>query len=557
MSFFHALQVSILTLCLLAIEGPKAFASTVVSQPEEDSVYNNGVALRKQGRYREALEIFRPLAEGKNAKAQHNVGSCYLHLGDDYQAYLWFTRAADRGLKESTKNLSLLNQWDRVLPDQLWQRIHSYLSMADISNLKNVTQRAHTLALKTIADTDFYHSPSIFAQEWRSVVLRDFKISPEPDALKLMQCYCCDGENIEIHFRDSEHLRAIKNRYVIGFSDEKITYVRDASAVDYDELVPIDEDLVICQAILVESRETVSLDGSLGRPYGVAITPRGKISLLGDFTPMTLNTLECVNRLADALDNIEASNYRTRFMDAMEKSVDAQCELYEKPLLPLSVLCPSLATINFGKLGVQYGFVFYCKVPPIYLAQDQKQLDFIKLRIPFFSYTCCVDETLQRPGILIDDEIKSYPSIIITSPGDMVLLGELKLQNYAVYIESRGNMWSSLNVTADLLSVKAKNNFIGSLYTYYREGTKPEDMDSDMWEVIVKNFKKNRLCSIEFYDSDQDSEEFLGEIAHGTGNHPSVYEVSNGESEYNSDSSNNSDFSADDSYDIPDGYYSE
>jgi TPR repeat protein len=74
--------------------------------------FQDGISAYKRGDYAAALEIFRPLAEEGNAKAQANLGLMYYKgegVPQDYaEAAKWYRRAAEQGITKAQFNLGLM-----------------------------------------------------------------------------------------------------------------------------------------------------------------------------------------------------------------------------------------------------------------------------------------------------------------------------------------------------------------------------------------------------------------------------------------------------------------
>ena len=87
----HAIKIIVAALALLV-----AVSAPVAAGPFED-----GYAAHEKGDYATALRLLRPLAEGGNSDAQHNLGVMYEKgrgVPQDYaEAVKWYRKAAKRG----------------------------------------------------------------------------------------------------------------------------------------------------------------------------------------------------------------------------------------------------------------------------------------------------------------------------------------------------------------------------------------------------------------------------------------------------------------------------
>ena len=76
------------------------------------SGFEKGAAAYKRGDYQTALEVFRPLAENGDVKAQSILGLMYSYgegVPEDYrEASRWYRRAADQGSSVAQYNLGML-----------------------------------------------------------------------------------------------------------------------------------------------------------------------------------------------------------------------------------------------------------------------------------------------------------------------------------------------------------------------------------------------------------------------------------------------------------------
>ena len=93
---------SVLTACLVAAGGGPAFAASI----------EDGQAAYNTGDYKAALEIWRPLAEQGNARAQNNLGVMYENgkgvPQNIAEAVKWYRLAAEQGHGGAQNNLGLI-----------------------------------------------------------------------------------------------------------------------------------------------------------------------------------------------------------------------------------------------------------------------------------------------------------------------------------------------------------------------------------------------------------------------------------------------------------------
>jgi len=85
--------------------------------------FEEGVAAWNRGDYATALQLFLPLAEHGNIRAQALLGFSYANgLGvpqDDIEAAKWYQRAADRGDDIAQYNIGIMHQNGQGVPRDL------------------------------------------------------------------------------------------------------------------------------------------------------------------------------------------------------------------------------------------------------------------------------------------------------------------------------------------------------------------------------------------------------------------------------------------------------
>ncbi|MFN7709459.1 MAG: hypothetical protein ACK5O7_00640 [Holosporales bacterium] len=517
-----------------------SWASEIQTEIPDEIRALPGARLMAQGQYQVALAVLTPLAERNDLGAQRGCGICYQQLGDHPRSYEWYRRAAERGCLISAEKIADLGLWDHVLPQRVLTAVLQYLSMEDISNSKNVCATWHKTALDVIAETDFLHSTAAFAGEWRQEVLRDFEFHPEPEALRFGHYLQFTGPIIEIHFRDTHHLRSLVGKCKVSFNDHSIRYVRNPEVKDGEEFVPYDEDIYRCPALFVDSPEPMEIKGTLGRSYRVALQKLVGMEGGTHIHAFTLSDLSPALSLADALDDLEKTNYNANIIYASRLLAKAGFENREKLFEGIQAIGSSLIIFHYGKLMIDATHVLRSTKRLIYLGRDYRDIMFLKDDLPSLNYTCCIDPCLTKPGLLIEGDLKATPCIRIRCTDDMALMGDISLPDFSAVIKSKTHMWSCFGAEFYDIILAAKKNFLGPLKEEAHLNLQPAFMRDEMWHDLQQTY----LTGTGNYHNYDDLEYASSE--------------SFSESDYDSDLASDSDLPADDYWnedsDSRDGY---
>ena len=87
-------------------------ALTLTANMARADDWDDAVVAYRNGDYATAFNLFKPLAEQGNAKAQHNLGIMYENgygvMEDDNEAVTWYRKSARQGIAVSQYNLGLM-----------------------------------------------------------------------------------------------------------------------------------------------------------------------------------------------------------------------------------------------------------------------------------------------------------------------------------------------------------------------------------------------------------------------------------------------------------------
>lgn len=129
------------------------------------------MAAWNRGDYASALQLFRPLAEGGNIRAQTLLGSGYeegLGVPQDYiEAAKWYRRAADRGDDIGQYHMGIMHQNGQGVPRDL-VTAYMWLDLAAMQGHRGAAMDRDRLAGSMTADqiTEAHK----LAREWKPAV---------------------------------------------------------------------------------------------------------------------------------------------------------------------------------------------------------------------------------------------------------------------------------------------------------------------------------------------------------------------------------------------------
>ena len=131
------LSPTLATLCTIAsLTGCVAHAET------SDNVFRRGLSAFNSGDFSTALRLWRPLAEGDDARSEAGIGFMY-HRGlgvtiDDREAAVWLRRAAEHGQAEGQLMLGMLFYYGRGVP-QSFVQAYAWCDLAETNGNADAT----------------------------------------------------------------------------------------------------------------------------------------------------------------------------------------------------------------------------------------------------------------------------------------------------------------------------------------------------------------------------------------------------------------------------------
>ena len=129
-------------------------SAAIAGSPEED--FRSGLSAFNGGDFAAAMRLWRPLADGNDARSQAGIGFMY-HRGlgvktDDVQAAFWLRKAAEQGQAEGQLMLGVLFYYGRGMA-QSYVRAYAWCALAEI-NGNGDAMLCRDAALESMSDSD-------------------------------------------------------------------------------------------------------------------------------------------------------------------------------------------------------------------------------------------------------------------------------------------------------------------------------------------------------------------------------------------------------------------
>lgn len=479
MSIYGSLSQRLVRFLLLGFLWGMSPVNASNTDPHDDAAYKKGVILRQQGKFEEALQIFKPLAEKGNAKAQHNAGTCCFHLGDELNAFEWFQKASKAGMSESRKNITRLNLLFLLLPDEMMGRIMDFLDLKSLFRFKSISKRAQELFKHEVTRVNFLNSINPYAKEFFQIFFQDVTFDPVPDSIHLLCSAETSQSSIEVHFRDTTHLNAIILETPLIESKDKLYFVKDAQVKDGSEFVAPAGTVEKKYFLYIRAPRPLQMTGRIDIPVPYSLVfPRGtKIdgshfnfktrsgtSVLCGVPPAEENALALIK----ILDNFDHTLFARRTKDAeiLLENCRLDREKHPNSYPSLSTLCPNSFLHGDDGLKLTQFDNLNAGEPFVYLAPTISDLQRLRKRLKEFGKSIgYIDPALEQAGVYCEGPLITDRGFKILSPGDLTMSGTVYIPYYNLKIECHGKFWC-LTTTLhgkSLTTAVLKKTYIGAV----------------------------------------------------------------------------------------------
>tara|TARA_R110002050_G_scaffold57442_1_gene129504 strand:- start:67053 stop:68654 length:1602 start_codon:yes stop_codon:yes gene_type:complete len=447
------LSVWVLSLFLLSISNQ---ANAAAAEPYEDGLcptarYAKAVECRKNGDLDEAIKLFEPLLESGDSslqqKSMHNLGSCYHRMGNQQKAYFWFKEAASQGFAPSKRNLEKLDLLNVFLPPEILRNVISFLPVSSMAVFAGTSQRNYHATGEVLSKVDFltFKDPTVEG------LFEGTEVTPAPKALRLSRNKKIKGSSVEIHFRDTAHLRRIATEFSQVSVSDNIYYVYDAEVKDGEEFQADDGNVTKSEWFFrYESDDPLVMIGTLDLPISLSL-PRGsntdglEANIRRGMSTGELSEYVNGHELADTLDEFDRALFHARTASAGALLDERVRHRAEYPHLYPSLMdrCPEVLVISSGdsytKTQGDYidseGLLFH-------MAPSREEMGDLLSAYPelgqsILCINCRADDGFVGSGIYAKKPLKLTKYYSIKSSEDLVISGAIEIDDASLMIESK------------------------------------------------------------------------------------------------------------------------
>jgi tetratricopeptide (TPR) repeat protein len=456
---------------------------TWAGHSSDEALREQGVIYRKQKDFNEAITCFIPLAEKNDARAQHNVAFCYYELGDQQAAYNWYKKASEQGFQPSLRNLNRMNLMDLLLPNEVMLCMVDSLSLADFSRFSRVSKRTHAVFESRISQTNFLTSNAVYAADFRSF-FKEVIFDPPPQAIRLKYLMEADSGSIEVHFRDSNHLRAIveKTPLIQPDSFEDVYFVRDTKVEDGKEFIATEDSFHRRFFVHVQADNPVNLSGKLTLTLNLELHCPSDSSFKdlessGNFR-LTMRTDDDLvshkvgHDLAAAIETFDEPLLQQITAEGIRQLEDQKQRRHLHPALfpSLLELCPNVCFVHDPDDIFEIHPVDMLRssgkiedFPIIYVGGSIDHITSLKQDLPAIFSISYIDLSRTTPGIYCLGALTIQKRFKVSASGNLAITGEMHLPDYYVDITAEKNLWKiDLNYSPEHHFMMLAGDYSGS-----------------------------------------------------------------------------------------------
>lgn len=467
----------------------------------EEVLYKKGVTYRDESKFENAIDCFRPLAEKKYVKCQHNLAFCLYNLGEEKEAYHWYSCAASQGFQPSKNNLKKMNLLYLLLPNELLVHLTSFLNLKELNNFQILSQSASRVFISAITKPNLLTSKIPYAQDLYSKFAK-VNFDPIPKAIRLSRFAKSKNGSIKVYFFNEKHLREIvaETPSIDVCGENKIYFVRDQHKQMNTELEATDGDLQTGYFFHVIADTPLKVSGETKLPCELFLPNKSDYKEL-DFKGKGIQTGQVeaykeAHDLASLLKNFNEELYKIRTKDAYELLEDAaQSRLRLPDLYPDLEDCPDFYI--GGEAEIKQKDYICSKKPFVYIAKSVAELDELQEKLPEFGDSICfVDPECTQAGVYSLGPLSFLKGFEISAPGDLVISGEISLDDHNLKIVTHGSFWSigsSILVKGSLRVYSHRCLYSLLRYGDLKKNIKPKNMTQKMWENLCRFWIENDL----------------------------------------------------------------
>jgi hypothetical protein len=390
-------------------------------------------------------------------------------------------------------------EWE-WLPNELLLHVASFLSMKDLHAFKTVSTRAHRIYQSLITSTNFLTSDRPYAQDFRSI-FNEVIFEPQPQAIRLVNKAVTKNGDIEVRFRDTEHLKQIVDETPeIMPKFGNLYFVRDEMVEDGKELVASSGSLEKSYFIHIVSNKPVKLRGELHLPCGIVLPQHSKwdecyIQMKGSLSTGKLTAYQHAHELAVELDTFDEHLFKTRTKEAKVlldmRKIHRRTRPNEFP--SLQEICPDSMLVADKNVRIIQKDYIKAEKPFIYRATSITALEQLREELPDLERSIAyIDSKHDASGVYCSEPFSLQKGFEIRADGDIVFLGKFHLRGYNLHIIlQKGDLWylgAYVHSTNQIISGNG-NNF----YMKPSSPIKHPEMRDELWQLIIRALQQDLI----------------------------------------------------------------
>lgn len=481
-------------------------------EAHEETLYQQGIKYRNERLFQNAMECFEPLANRKYVKAEHNLAMCYFKLGNELEAAQWFREAANQGFAPSINNLNKMNILCLLLSNEDLGHITKFLNMRSLLNFMMTSQRLYRVGQSELTRVNFLTSNFAYAHAILSY-FSHVNFEPKPTAIRIQKRLNTKNGDIEIRFRDTEHLRSIVEIIPdIKVSDERRRYfVHDQNVQDGMEVVSLNGKIISEYFIRILADQPLRVSGHIKDHFPLpmnlpvrsdmnSLQMRGKSYSCGN-----LKSYEEAHHLADILDetfNKELLEIRTKEAYQLVETRKEHRLSFPHLYPALHEICPDAIIIMFrSEIKIIQRDDLRADTPLFYIAPSHAVLQELLKTLPecFSNSICYIDpyssqSGSSQSGVYCKGPLSIMKGFEIRSEGDLALSGQMSLPEHNIALNIEGyicGLGISLNVGGSI-SIKGESISLSPIFNIKEHNEKPNNMPLEDWNFFIEYLFRNR-----------------------------------------------------------------
>ncbi|HBN22981.1 MAG TPA: hypothetical protein DD412_07070 [Holosporales bacterium] len=312
-----------------------------------------------------------------------------------------------------------------------------------------------------------------------------------PRAISLKQSFTVKGGDVEVHFRDADHLRAVVKRTPL-FSGKNTYYILDADVEDGKEFQASGGTGYWEKFVHVEGDEALQIKGYIGYMPFALILPEGSaygnLTMTGFASRISIAGLNEPLKLLDYLVGISDDSITVQKEEALsllaERCLDRETHSEKYP--SLEKVAPKSILLSDGYIDSSQMDYVASENMPFYVGPDKVSLLSLKKALPLvFGGLFFIDSTLTSSGIYTDKSLCLEKGFSVSTLSNLVVYGDLSLKEYCVKITSGKNIWFiAASLRAASIEICPGVGFMQLPCSFFME--RPENMPTELWDAFFK-----------------------------------------------------------------------